>query len=136
MRFVAAVLNFSPLPPLHPGSQNTVRISKIPRHPAIPHHIPKGLRKLHRSHAVALHSARPIVEALIPTITNIVYRKLLGYGITAKALIPRQTGYDGVAPTKLEELGLEHSMVKFRMGFMKRCLQKLVVVNYDNLRTW
>ncbi|CUS14991.1 unnamed protein product [Tuber aestivum] len=86
--------------------------------------------------AAALHAARPVVEALIPGIIDAVYKKLLSYDITAKAFVPRQTGYDGVAPTKIEELNLEHPMVKFRMGFLKGYLKKLVVADYDDLGTW
>jgi len=86
--------------------------------------------------AAALHAARPVVESLIPTIVDAVYKKLLSYDITAKAFVPRQTGYEGVAPTKLEDLDLEHPMVKFRMGFLKGYLQKLVVMDYDDSRTW
>ncbi|KAG0633531.1 Protoglobin-domain-containing protein [Tuber brumale] len=86
--------------------------------------------------AAALHAARPVVEALIPSIVEAVYKKLLSFDITAKAFVPRQTGYDGVAPTKVEELNLEHPMVKFRMGFLKGYLKKLVVADYDDLATW
>jgi hypothetical protein len=86
--------------------------------------------------AAALHAAKPVVEALIPGIIDAVYKKLLSYDITAKAFVPRQTGYDGVAPTKLEELDLEHPMIKYRMGFLKGYLKKLVVADYDDLGTW
>jgi len=65
-----------------------------------------------------------------------VYKKPPSYEFRAKAFVARHTGYDGVAPTKLEELDLEHTMVKFRMGFLKRYLLLLVVVDYDDLRTW
>jgi len=53
-----------------------------------------------------------------------------------KTFVARQTGDDGVAPTKLEELDLEHAMVKFRMSFLKGYLPMLGVVDYDDLRTW
>lgn len=96
----------------------------------------KSFTNFTEADAAALHAARPVVEALIPTIVDAVYKKLLSYDITAKAFVPRQTGYDGVAPTKVEELDLEHPMVKFRMGFLKGYLQKLVVMDYDDSRTW
>jgi len=71
----------------------------------------------------------------IPTIVEPVYKKLLSYEITAEEFVLRQTGYDGVAPTNLEELELKHPMVKFQRGFLKGYLRKLVVVDYDDLRT-
>ncbi|PWW77831.1 hypothetical protein C7212DRAFT_313172 [Tuber magnatum] len=96
----------------------------------------KSFTQFTQADAAALHAAKPVIEALIPSIVDAVYKKLLSYDITAKAFLPRQTGYDGVAPTKLEELDLEHPMVKFRMGFLKAYLKKLVVADYDDLETW
>ncbi|RPA90156.1 hypothetical protein L873DRAFT_476914 [Choiromyces venosus 120613-1] len=86
--------------------------------------------------AAALHAAKPVVDALIPSIVEAVYKKLLSYDITAKAFVPKQTGYEGDVPTKVEELNLEHPMVKFRMGFLKGYLGKLVAADYDDLKTW
>ena len=78
--------------------------SQIPLRRTAQRHIPKVLHNVHRNrYRGSLPAARPVAKALTPTIVETVYTKLS---------VLRQTGYDGIAPTKLEELDLNHPMVK------------------------
>lgn len=86
--------------------------------------------------AATLHAAQPAVAALIPAVVDAVYTKLLSFDITAQAFVPRQTGYEGEAPASLRDLSLEHPQIKFRMGFLKGYLHKLVTMDYDLPATW
>ncbi|KAG5352368.1 hypothetical protein C0989_002631 [Termitomyces sp. Mn162] len=86
--------------------------------------------------ADALHAATPVVRPLVPTVVNMVYGKLFGFDITAKAFVPRQTGYEGVAPVNLEELSQDHPQIKFRKDFLAQYCRKLVTMDYEKESTW
>ncbi|CAA7257353.1 unnamed protein product [Cyclocybe aegerita] len=86
--------------------------------------------------AAALHAAKDVVAPLVPAIVDAVYVKLLSFDITAKSFVPRQTGYTGEAPTKLEDLNPEHPQIKFRKDFLGRYLVKLVTMDYSKPETW
>lgn len=86
--------------------------------------------------AKVIHDSKPVVAALVPSVVDAVYRKLLSFDITAKSFVPRQTGYEGEAPAALEDLSLDHPQIKFRMNFLKGYLVKLVTMDYDKPSTW
>ncbi|RXW23745.1 hypothetical protein EST38_g2126 [Candolleomyces aberdarensis] len=86
--------------------------------------------------AAALHAAKPVVAPLVPTIVDMVYEKLLSFSVTAKAFVPRQTGYQGATPTKLSDLSADHPQIKFRKDFLARYLVKLVTMDYDKIASW
>lgn len=86
--------------------------------------------------AAALHAAKPVVARLVPTVVDTVYTKLLSFDITAKAFVPRQTGYTGTAPTRLEDLSHEHPQIKFRKDFLAGYLVKLVTMDYEKDSSW
>jgi hypothetical protein len=86
--------------------------------------------------AQAIHDSKPVVAALVPTVVDEVYKKLLSFDITAMSFVPRQTGYEGEAPAALEDLNLDHPQIKFRMSFLKGYLVKLVTMDYDKASTW
>jgi len=65
-----------------------------------------------------------------------VYTTLLSFDITAKAFVPRQTGYTGGAPAKLGELGHNSPQIKFRKDFLTRYIVKLVTMNYEANESW
>src|SRR5262249_46488569 len=54
-------------------------------------------------HAMAAQLA-PLVDGLV----DAVYVKLFGYDATKRHFVPRQTGYEGPAPTSIEALMLDH----------------------------
>ncbi|KAG6901124.1 hypothetical protein C0995_000373 [Termitomyces sp. Mi166 len=84
----------------------------------------------------ALHAAAPVVGPLVPTVVDTVYEKLLGFDITAKAFVPRQTGYTGVAPARLEDLSMDHPQIRFRKDFLAEYCKKLVTMDYEKESTW
>ncbi|EAU83711.1 hypothetical protein CC1G_05615 [Coprinopsis cinerea okayama7 len=86
--------------------------------------------------AAALHAARPVVAPLVPLVVDTVYEKLLSFSVTAKAFVPRQTGYSGETPTSLNDLSQSHPQIKFRKDFLARYLVKLVTMDYDKMSTW
>lgn len=86
--------------------------------------------------AATLHAAAPVVSPLVPVVVNAVYEKLLSFDVTAKSFVPRQTGYSGTAPTKLEELSQEHPQIKFRKDFLARYLVKVVSMDYEKDESW
>lgn len=87
--------------------------------------------------AAMLHAAAPVVAPLVPTVVDMVYTKLLSFDITAKAFVPRQTGYEGSAvPTSVEELTADHPQIKFRKDFLKAYLVKLVSMDYADIKSW
>ncbi|KAG6879891.1 hypothetical protein C0992_010244, partial [Termitomyces sp. T32_za158] len=86
--------------------------------------------------ADALHAAAPVVGPLVPTVVDTVYEKLLSFDITAKAFVPRQTGYTGVAPAQLEDLKMDHPQIKFRKDFLAQYCKKLVTMDYEQESSW
>ena len=86
--------------------------------------------------AAALHAAKPVVAPLVPLVVDTVYEKLLSFSVTAKAFVPRQTGYQGAVPTKLSDLSADHPQIKFRKDFLARYLVKLVTMDYDKMASW
>jgi hypothetical protein len=84
----------------------------------------------------ALHAAKPVIAPLVPIVVDAVYEKLLSFSVTAKAFVPRQTGYNGVTPTKITDLSQEHPQIKFRKDFLAQYLVKLVTMDYDKIQSW
>ncbi|KAF8463280.1 Protoglobin-domain-containing protein [Kalaharituber pfeilii] len=86
-----------------------------------------------------LHAAAPIVKPLIPAVVDAVYVKLLSYDITAKAFVPRGTGFTGAMDEKhrtVIDLSADDEQIKFRKDFLKRYLARLVEMGYDNEKDW
>lgn len=86
--------------------------------------------------AAALHAARNIISPLVPYVVDTVYEKLLSFSVTAKAFVPRQTGYMGLVPRGLNDLNKNHPQIKFRKDFLARWLIKLVTLDYDKPASW
>lgn len=80
---------------------------------------------------LAIQASKPLIAPLIPVALDLVYTKLLGYDITAKAFVPRQSGQEnGPSPTKPQDLSLTHEHILHRKNFLKGYLVK-VVSNQD-----
>jgi hypothetical protein len=87
--------------------------------------------------AAMLHAAKPVVAPLVPTVVDMVYTKLLSFDVTAKAFVPRQTGYEGgEVPASVEALTPDHPQIKFRKDFLKAYLVRLVTMDYDDMKSW
>jgi hypothetical protein len=60
-----------------------------------------------------------------------VYAKLQSYTATWRHFVPRQDGYEGAIPAKLEELTMDHPQIAFRKQHLARYLVALVTKPYD-----
>ena len=77
---------------------------------------------------VAINASKPLLIPLIPKILDLVYTKLLTYDITAAAFVPRQgTSHEtGPAPSKAQDLDLNHSHIMRQKDFLKGYLVKIL----------
>lgn len=83
------------------------------------------------SDGLAIQASKPFIAPLIPVALDLVYTKLLGYDITAKAFVPRQSDQEnGPSPTRPQDLSLTHEHILHRKNFLRGYLVKLVN-NYD-----
>jgi hypothetical protein len=79
----------------------------------------------------AIHGAAPLLAPLVPSLVEAVYQKLATYDSTWRHFLPRQSGYEGPAPTSLEEVTQDHPMIQFRKEHLGRYLAALVTRPYD-----
>jgi hypothetical protein len=70
----------------------------------------------------ALRSGSKYIQALIPAVVNIVYRKLLQYDITARAFTTRSTAFEGPMDQNPDELSPQ---ILHRKSFLRAYLKKL-----------
>ncbi|KAK4232405.1 Protoglobin-domain-containing protein [Podospora fimiseda] len=70
----------------------------------------------------ALKSGSKYIQALIPAVVNIVYRKLLQYDITARAFTTRSTAFEGPMDESPDE---ESPQILHRKMFLRAYLKKL-----------
>lgn len=90
--------------------------------------LPARVRYLHSfldfnaDDAAALEQGGKYIKALIPAVVNIVYKKLLTYDITARALTTRSTSYEG--PIDLNPT-LTSPQIEHRKQFLRGYLIKL-----------
>jgi hypothetical protein len=68
---------------------------------------------------------------VVPALVEAVYKKLFTYDATARHFVPRQSGYEGETPVRLEDLTPSHPMIAFRKDKLARYLAKLVTGPYD-----
>lgn len=79
----------------------------------------------------AIHGAAPVLAPLVPALVDAVYNKLYIYSSTWRHFLPRQHGYEGPIPTKLEDLTMDHPQIAFRKQHLARYLSNLVTRPYD-----
>jgi hypothetical protein len=79
----------------------------------------------------AIHAAAPVIAPLVPTLVNSVYEKLHRYDATWRHFLPRQSGYEGAVPKRLEDVTLDHEMISYRKEHLARYLAALVTRPYD-----
>lgn len=111
--------------------KSTSRMAQIP--PSSLRHLPARISYLSSflsfqpSDGLAIQASKPLIAPLIPVALDLVYTKLLGYDITAKAFVPRQDGSkQGPAPTRPQDLYLSHSHILHRKNFLRAYLVKIV----------
>jgi len=78
-----------------------------------------------------IHGAAGLLAPLVPGLVDAVYEKLFKYDATKRHFMPRQSGFDGEVPMSLEELTVDHEMIKFRKDHLARYLKALVTRPYD-----
>src|SRR3954464_9365971 len=79
----------------------------------------------------AIHGAASAIAPLVPTLVEAVYSKLQQYDATWRHFLPRQSGYNGVVPTSLEQVTQDHEMIRFRKEHLGRYLAALVAKPYN-----
>jgi len=79
----------------------------------------------------AIHAAAPAIAPLVPTLVDAVYDKLHRYDATWRHFLPRQSGYEGAVPKRLEDVTPDHEMIRFRKEHLARYLTALVTKPYD-----
>jgi len=79
----------------------------------------------------AIHAAAPVLAPLVSTLVNAVYEQLHRYDATWRHFLPRQYGYEGPVPKTLEDLTIDHEMIRYRKEHLARYLTALVTKPYD-----
>lgn len=79
----------------------------------------------------AIHGAAAAIAPLVPMLVDAVYDKLHSYDATWRHFLPRQSGYEGPVPKTLDEVTLDHEMIRYRKEHLGRYLAALVTKPYD-----
>jgi hypothetical protein len=79
----------------------------------------------------AIHAAAPALAPLVPGLVDAVYDKLHAYDATWRHFLPRQSGYAGPVPDRIEDLSMAHEQIQFRKQHLGRYLTALVTKPYD-----
>ncbi|KAI8143637.1 Protoglobin-domain-containing protein [Fennellomyces sp. T-0311] len=79
----------------------------------------------------AIETVADKIRPLVPVVVDAVYQKLFTFDITKKHFVPKNEGFQGDAPTSLEDLTLDHPQIKFRKDFLSKYLNKLLSGPYD-----
>jgi hypothetical protein len=81
--------------------------------------------------AATIHAAATFLAPLVSSLVDAVYVKLHGYDATWRHFLPRQNGYDGEVPERLDELSMDHPQIRYRKEHLARYLVQLVTKPYD-----
>lgn len=84
-----------------------------------------------RKDIAAIHAAAERLAPLVPALVDAVYDQLIKYDATWRHFRPRQFGYDGPVPDRLEDLRMDHEQIQFRKQHLARYLATLVTRPYD-----
>lgn len=79
----------------------------------------------------AVHGAASVLAPVVPALVDAVYEKLFQYDATKRHFVPRQSGYEGIAPENADSLTLDHDQIRFRKEHLARYLVALVTRPYD-----
>jgi hypothetical protein len=81
--------------------------------------------------AATVHAAASALAPLVPALVDAVYNKLIEHDATWRHFLPRQHGYEGPIPTRLEDLTMDHPQIAYRKQHLARYLAALVTRPYD-----
>lgn len=79
----------------------------------------------------AIHGSADFLAPLVPQLVDQVYEKLQAQDATWRHFLPRQHGYLGEIPNKLEDLKADHPQISFRKQHLARYLERLVTAPYN-----
>lgn len=80
----------------------------------------------------AIRESASFLAPVVPSLVDAVYVKLFSYDATKRHFLARQHGYQGEIPATLEDLTVDHEMIKFRKDHLARYLTALVTRPYDD----
>jgi len=81
--------------------------------------------------AAVIHAAAAKLAPLVPALVDAVYDKLIQQDATWRHFLPRQFGYEGQVPERLEDLTMDHPQIAYRKQHLGRYLAALVTRPYD-----
>ena len=79
----------------------------------------------------AIHGAAPALAPLVEGLVDAVYDKLHGYDASWRHFVPKQSGYTGAVGQNLDDVNVDHEVIRFRKGHLGRYLVALVTKPYD-----
>lgn len=79
----------------------------------------------------AIHGAAPLLAPVVPTLVDAVYVQLQKNDATWRHFVPRQHGYEGAVPKSLEDVTMDHDIIRYRKEHLARYLSALVTKPYD-----
>jgi hypothetical protein len=79
----------------------------------------------------AIHGAAPLLAPIVPALVDAVYTQLQRNDATWRHFVPRQHGYEGTVPRSLEEVTMDHDIIRYRKEHLARYLAALVTKPYD-----
>lgn len=81
--------------------------------------------------ASAVQAIGPFLGPMIPQIVDRTYEKLLGYDVTARHFVQKQTGFDGPAAGSLAEMRPDDPQIQFRKEHLQRYLTQILTKPCD-----
>jgi hypothetical protein len=79
----------------------------------------------------AIHDSATLLAPQVPGLVDAVYDQLQKNDATWRHFMPRQFGYEGKVADKLEDLSMDHDVIRFRKQHLGRYLSALVTRPYD-----
>ena len=79
----------------------------------------------------AIHASAGSLAPHFPAIVERTYERLLHFDATARHFVPRQHGHEGLVPTVLADLTIDHEQIRFRKEHLSRYLMHLVGHAYN-----
>jgi len=79
-----------------------------------------------------IHGAATALAPLVPSLVDAVYEKLHTYDATWRHFVPRQFGYEGEVPERIDDVTMDHAQIKFRKEHLAKYLVSLVTKPYDD----
>ena len=80
-----------------------------------------------------IHESAAVLAPLVPTVVDLVYKKLFSFDVTKKTFMVRNDKFEGKMEESLDELDDKASeQIKFRKDMLSKYLVKLVTADYSD----